>query len=179
MRIFAAIFASAVMLLSVSSPAQSAPAQSASGTPAHIENPAQKQGILTDTQGVDFKFYLEQAVRITRTNWKPLMPREVEAPVRKTGVVVIRYKILPSGRVMDGSMALDGRSGDVALDRAAWGAVAGSVYPPLPAEFKGPFIELRFAFSYNPEQQPAPARALPKPFSHPGPLMTLGYSSKL
>lgn len=172
LRVSIVFLACAILLLSPSAPAQSSPA-------AHSETPAEKQGIITDTQGVDFTFYIDQLIRITQTSWKPLMPREVEAPVRKSGVVKIRYKILRNGRVMDGSILLEEKSGDVALDRAAWGAVQTSVYPPLPAGFKGPFIELRFAFSYNPGQQPAPARVMPKPFSLPGPLVTLGYKSKL
>jgi hypothetical protein len=58
--------------------------------------------------------------------------------------------------------------------------VLTSIYPPLPKEFKGPDLELRFAFSYNPDRQPAPSRKLPKPLSIPGPVgITLGYNSKL
>ena len=51
----------------------------------------------------------------------------------------------------DGSLMLEGRSGDVALDRAAWGALTGSNYPPLPREFHGPYLELRAYFLYNTE----------------------------
>jgi hypothetical protein len=46
-------------------------------------------------------------------------------------------------------MQLTGRSGDVALDRAAWGAIEGADYPPLPREFHGPYLQLRFRFQYN------------------------------
>jgi TonB family protein len=177
MRTPALIFAFAVLLASLSAAAQTAPATPALTAP---KAPAAKDGILSDTQGVDFKFYLSQVVHITQTSWKPLMPREVEAPVRKSGVVKIRYKILPSGRVMEDSMVLEDRSGDPALDRAAWGAVETSVYPPLPREFKGPALELRFSFSYNPDRPPASSRKLPKPLEFPGPVgITLGYSSKL
>ena len=63
----------------------------------------------------------------------------------------IRFKVRPDGRLMDGSMVLEGRSGDTSLDRAAWGAITGSSYPPLPADFKGPFLELRAYFLYNME----------------------------
>jgi hypothetical protein len=49
---------------------------------------------------------------------------------------------------MDGSMMLEGSSGDVALDRAAWGALTGSNFPPLPKEFHGQYLELRFLFVY-------------------------------
>jgi hypothetical protein len=50
---------------------------------------------------------------------------------------------------MDGSMVLEGSSGDTALDRAAWGALVGSNYPPLPHDFHGPYLELRALFMYN------------------------------
>jgi hypothetical protein len=47
-------------------------------------------------------------------------------------------------------MILEFPSGDVSLDRAAWGGITGaSPYPPLPKDFKGKFLELRFGFYYN------------------------------
>jgi outer membrane biosynthesis protein TonB len=47
-------------------------------------------------------------------------------------------------------MMLEGPSGDVALDRAAWAGITGaSPFPPIPKAFKGPFLELRFYFLYN------------------------------
>ena len=39
------------------------------------------------------------------------------------------------------------------LDRAAWGALTGSNYPPLPRDFHGPYLELRAFFLYNMEEQ--------------------------
>jgi TonB family protein len=181
-RTFDVIFVCGITLASLSVNAQTAPAGSAPARPAPVQfnAPADKDGILSDTQGVDFKYYLSQVMHITQTSWKPLMPREVEAPVRKSGMVKIRYKILPNGRVMEDSMVQESSSGDPALDRAAWGAVLTSIYPPLPKEFKGSDLELRFTFNYNPDRQPAPSRKLPKPLSIPGPVgITLGYNSKL
>jgi outer membrane biosynthesis protein TonB len=111
--------------------------------------------ILSDTQGVDFNSWLARWHYETERTWDPLIPDEVNAPIYKSGMVVIRFKVLPNGRLMDGSVILEGRSGDVALDRAAWGALTGSNYPPLPRDFHGPYIELRAYFLYNmqvPEQ---------------------------
>jgi outer membrane biosynthesis protein TonB len=105
--------------------------------------------ILSDTQGVDFNSWLQRWHYETERTWDPLIPDEVNAPLYKSGMVVIRFKVLPNGRLMDGSVMLEGRSGDVALDRAAWGALVGSNYPPLPREFHGPFLELRAYFLYN------------------------------
>ncbi|MGA8042757.1 MAG: energy transducer TonB [Terracidiphilus sp.] len=105
--------------------------------------------VLSDTQGVDFNSWLMRWHRETEHTWDPLIPDEVNPPILKSGAVVIRFKVLPNGRVMDGSMVLEGRSGDTGLDRAAWGAITGSNYPPLPREFHGPYLELRAVFLYN------------------------------
>jgi len=107
--------------------------------------------VLSDTQGVDFNSWLARWHWETERTWDPLIPDEVNPPILKAGMVVIRFKVLPNGRLMDGSLILEGRSGDVALDRAAWGALTGSNYPPLPRDFHGPYLELRAFFLYNME----------------------------
>jgi hypothetical protein len=107
--------------------------------------------VLSDMQGVDFNGWLQRWHRETERTWDPLIPDEVNPPILKSGMVAIRFKVLPNGRLMDGSMMLEGRSGDVALDRAAWGALTGSNYPPLPRDFHGPYLELRAYFMYNME----------------------------
>lgn len=107
--------------------------------------------ILTDTEGVDFKPYLAEVHRITDKAWQPNIPKDVNPPKLQRGMLVIRFKILRTGQVGPKSMVLEGRSGHMKLDRAAWYAIANSSYPPLPEEFKGPFIELRFVFMYNME----------------------------
>jgi len=105
--------------------------------------------VLSDTQGVDFSRWLAAWHYETERTWDPLIPDEVNPPILKSGMVAIRFKVLPNGRLMDGSLVLEGRSGDVALDRAAWGALTGSSYPPLPRDFHGPYLELRAWFLYN------------------------------
>jgi outer membrane biosynthesis protein TonB len=107
--------------------------------------------ILTPTQGVNFNAWLAAWYYETKRTWDPLIPEEVNPPIAKQGQVLIRFKVLPNGRLMDGSLVLEGRSGDTALDRAAWGALTGSSYPPLPKDFHGPYIELRAWFLYNME----------------------------
>ena len=107
--------------------------------------------ILSDTEGVDFNSWLLRWHRETERTWDPLIPDEVNPPILKKGVVVIRFKVLPNGRIQEGSMVLEGRSGDTGLDRAAWGALTGSNYPQLPREFHGPYLELRAIFLYNME----------------------------
>ncbi|MFY9855712.1 MAG: energy transducer TonB, partial [Terracidiphilus sp.] len=86
--------------------------------------------VLSDTQGVNFNSWLARWHWETERTWDPLIPDEVNPPIDKAGMVAVRFKVLPNGRLMDGSLVLEGRSGDVALDRAAWGALTGSNYPP-------------------------------------------------
>lgn len=104
--------------------------------------------ILSDTQGVDFSAYLRRVVADTKRNWEPLIPEEVQPPLMKKGIVGIRFSILPGGQI--GAMTLETPSGDVALDKAAWFAITSEgSFPPLPHEFHGPQLELRFGFFYN------------------------------
>jgi len=107
--------------------------------------------ILSDTQGVDFNSWIQKWHYETMRTWDPLIPDEVNPPIYKKGQVLIRFKVLPNGRLMENSVSMEGRSGDVALDRAAWGALTGSNYPPLPRDFHGPYLELRALFMYNME----------------------------
>jgi len=107
--------------------------------------------VLSDTQGVDFRNWITRWHRETQNTWDPLIPDEVNPPINKAGMVAIEFKVLPNGRLMPESVHLVGRSGDTALDRAAWGALTGSNYPPLPADFHGPYLELRAYFLYNME----------------------------
>ncbi|HEX3663235.1 MAG TPA: cell envelope integrity protein TolA [Acidobacteriaceae bacterium] len=104
--------------------------------------------ILSDTMGVDFGPYIQRVIWDTKRAWYPLIPEEARAPINKQGKVLIRFRILPDGSVE--SMQLESPSGDVALDRSAWAGITGaSPFPPLPKQFKGPFLELRFYFLYN------------------------------
>ena len=104
--------------------------------------------ILSDTMGVDFGPYMRRVIDATKRSWYPIIPESARPPLDKQGRVGIRFKIYPDGSVKQ--MILEFPSGDVSLDRAAWGGITGaSPYPPLPKEFKGPFLELRFGFYYN------------------------------
>jgi TonB family protein len=104
--------------------------------------------VLSDTQGVDFSAYLRRVIADTKRNWEPLIPEEVQAPLLKKGIVGVRFTILPDGSI--GNMILETRSGDRALDEAAWNAIRSEgKFQPLPREFHGPQLELRFGFFYN------------------------------
>jgi TonB family protein len=111
--------------------------------------------ILSDAMGVDFGPYLQRVLHDVRVNWYNLIPESARAPIMKKGKVTIEFAILKDGKVA--GMKLVSTSGDVALDRGAWGGItASNPFPPLPNEFGGQYLGLRFAFYYNPDKADLP-----------------------
>ena len=105
--------------------------------------------VLSDTQGVDFGPYLSRVLQAVRMNWYNIIPEAARPPLLERGKVSIEFAILPDGRVA--GMKIIAPSGDVSLDRAAWGGItASNPFSPLPSEFHGPYLALRFHFYYNP-----------------------------
>ena len=101
--------------------------------------------VLSDTMGVDFASYLERVKFAVQKNWYLLIP------LFKQGVLSIEFVIMKNGTVQ--GMRLSSPSGDVSLDRAAWGGITNSnPFQALPPEFKGEYIALRFRFYYNPDR---------------------------
>jgi TonB family protein len=106
--------------------------------------------VLSDTMGVDFGPYLARVLHDVRANWYNLIPEVARAPIMKKGKVSIEFAILKDGKVA--GLRFVNSSGDVALDRAAYGGItASNPFPPLPKEFGGQYLALRFHFLYNPE----------------------------
>ncbi len=104
--------------------------------------------VLSDTQGVDFGPYLQRILQEVRENWYRAIPESAEM---KKGKLQIEFAITKDGKVAD--MRLTAGSGDVALDRAAWAGISASnPFPPLPGDFTGPYLALRFRFFYNPDK---------------------------
>lgn len=103
--------------------------------------------ILSDTMGVDFGPYMQRVIQATYAAWLPIIPQSARPPLNNQGKVGIEFIIEPDGTVKN--MILKFPSGDVSLDRAAWGGIKFASYPPLPKEFKGPYLALRFGFYYN------------------------------
>jgi TonB family protein len=119
------------------------------GAGAPSEHPGENGAvdILSDTMDVDFGPYIQRVIYDTKKAWYPIIPEVAQPPLDKQGRVMIRFKINPDGTVTE--MHLEGPSGDVSLDKAAWAAINYAGYPPLPKEFKGKYLELRFIFLYN------------------------------
>jgi TonB family protein len=107
--------------------------------------------ILSDTMGVDFGPYMKRLKFSVQNHWEPLIPESALPPVMKKGVVVIEFAITKEGKVR--GMKLIAGSGDVALDRAAWGAITDAIpLPNLPVAFSGEFLLIRARFYYNPDK---------------------------
>ena len=107
--------------------------------------------ILSDTLGVDFGPYMKRLRYTVQNHWDPLIPESALPPVMRKGVVVIEFSITKNGRVE--GMKLISSSGDVALDRAAWGAITDAIpLPNLPTHFAGEYLQIRARFYYNPDK---------------------------
>ena len=103
--------------------------------------------ILSDTQGVDFGPYMARVVNAVRFNWYRIIPEEAGPPFYKTGVVMIEFSIRRNGSV--GPVVVRSGSGTQSLDHAAYGGItASNPFNPLPSEYKGDDLKLRFYFHY-------------------------------
>jgi TonB family protein len=115
------------------------------------QKPEPQIEVLTDTMGVDFGPYERRVVHDVKMNWYQLIPEQARVPLLKKGKVTIEFAILKDGTVA--GLKFASTSGDVALDRAAWGGItASNPFPPLPGEFGGQYLGLRFTFYYNPDK---------------------------
>ena len=104
--------------------------------------------ILSDTMGVDFGPYIKRITHDIQRNWENLIPEVARPPLYKKGILAIEFVILKDGKVS--AMRLSTTSGDVSLDRAAWGGITNSnPFPPLPRDFQGQNLILRCTFLYN------------------------------
>jgi len=111
--------------------------------------------ILTPTNGVDFKPYLNVLVRDVRGKWYASMPETALKGER--GEAIVRFRIESNGKAE--GVVLEMSSGKDVFDEAAIQAIRDSgPFQPLPQAFKGPFISLRFVFNYN--VRPAPEETL-------------------
>jgi TonB family protein len=110
--------------------------------------------MLTDDEGIDFNDYLHRVYIIVKQNWFAVMPSSVQ--LGDSGEVSLIFKIYKNGGVTEGDPQLVYGSGKEPLDRAAVSSIrASNPFPPLPSQFKAPFIELRYTYCYNESRCPA------------------------
>jgi outer membrane biosynthesis protein TonB len=104
--------------------------------------------ILTPTEGVDFSSYIQRLAETVRRNWYAVMPES--ARMGEKGIVSITFHIYRDGSVRMPDPGLERTSGREPLDAAALSSIrTSSPFEPLPAQFKGDNVELRFIFFYN------------------------------
>ena len=113
--------------------------------------------ILSDTQGVDFNSYLQRLLATVKRNWYTVMPES--ALMGDRGIVMLTFKINRDGSVPPQDPNLERTSGKQPLDTAALSSIrTSSPFEPLPPQFKGDFIELRFIYFYNIPPDSVPTR---------------------
>jgi len=120
-----------------------------SGVPHHggLQAPVE---VLSDTSGADIDPYIKRLLANIKEHWLPLIPEEAFAPLNKQGETLIRFTILPDGRLMVNGMFLDDSTHDDALNRAAWGSITGvGQFEPLPKGMKDPNLTLRIRYMVN------------------------------
>jgi len=105
--------------------------------------------ILSDTMGVDFGPYLQRVLHDVRENWYRSIPVSAQW---KHANLIIEFAITKDGKVA--GLRIVAPSGDIPLDRAAYaGITLSDPFPPLPSEFGGEYLALRFRFYYNPTKE--------------------------
>ena len=108
------------------------------------------------------KTYMPAVIKETYKNWLPIIPAAARPPASLKGCVAISFSIARSGKAS--LLKLDHPSGDVALDRAAWGGITGSTYLPLPDDYPhDQLLRLRFSFFYNEKPGRSQGTSIQKP----------------
>jgi len=112
--------------------------------------PGMQPGVmmLSPTEGVDFGPYLERLVASVKRNWYAVMPES--AIMGEKGIVYITFHVYRDGSVRLPDPVLERTSSREPLDAAAMSSIrTSSPFEPLPSQWKGDALELRFAFFYN------------------------------
>jgi len=98
--------------------------------------------------GVDFGPYLQRVLQNVRENWYRLIPESAQMKKGKTGARVRHHERWLGARAVDNA----GFRRCYAGSAGVWKHHRVGSFPPLPAEFKGEFLSLRFRFYYNPDK---------------------------
>jgi TonB family protein len=104
--------------------------------------------VLSDTGGVNVHPYLDRILPLIKAKWYTLVPPSAKLPIMKKGKVSVAFVIMKDGQITD--TRLIEKSGDTALDSAAYGGItASSPLPSMPSEFGCKYLALRIHFYYN------------------------------
>lgn len=107
--------------------------------------------VLGDMSSVDIRQYLREVMRRIRINWHGAIPPSAPSSSSNKGCAAIEFSIEKDGRLA--GMKLVQSSGNAALERSAQaGITASAPFAPLPEQFTGDSLALRFHFHYNPQR---------------------------
>jgi TonB family protein len=104
--------------------------------------------MLSDTQGVDFNYYLRDVYLSVKKRWFSRMPASVAEGEKGTNT--LEFHILQDGTIPKESLKMVLSSGRSDFDAASLQAIREAApFSHLPEKFPQPFIVLRFTFYYN------------------------------
>jgi TonB family protein len=110
--------------------------------------------ILSDTGGVDVHPYLDRILPLINAEWYRLVPESARPPTMKRGKVSVAFRIIKDGQITE--MRFVEKSGDAALDLAAYGGIfASSPLPPMPSEFGCKYLALQIHFLLQRNPRPS------------------------
>ena len=110
--------------------------------------------VLSSTEGVDFRTYLDSLYFSIRRNFLAKIPES--AAGGEKGVVVVRFQIQKDGTLPDKSLTIVSSSEKKDMDAAALSAIrTAAPFARLPEGYAATTLDLQFSFFYNTELQPA------------------------
>ncbi len=131
---------------------KAAPSSSSAPSPCDPDNfePGSPLEVLSDTAGADFGRYLRDVARKIRINWHRVIPADARSSSSDKGCATVEFSIQKDGKLA--GMKLVQSSGNASLESAAQAGVSASApFDPLPDQFTGSALTLRFHFRYNPQ----------------------------
>jgi TonB family protein len=103
---------------------------------------------LSDTEGVDFRPYIESMSSKIKEQWLKRMPEE--ARMGEQAKMTVAISIMPSGDLSLEGVRIETGSGRRELDKAGALAIQNSVpFRPLPSNFHGASLRIRVSLFYN------------------------------
>ena len=106
--------------------------------------------VLSSTEGIDFRTYLDSLYFSIRRNFLAKIPES--AAGGEKGIVVVRFQIQKDGTLPEKSATILSSSGKKDMDAAALNAIrTAAPFARLPEEYAAPTLDLQFSFYYNSE----------------------------
>ena len=106
--------------------------------------------VLSSTEGIDFRTYLDSLYSSIRRNFLATIPES--AARGEKGIVVVRFQIQKDGTLPDKSATIVSSSGKKDMDAVALSAIrTAAPFARLPEGYAPTNLDLQFSFFYNSE----------------------------